>query len=166
MKEKIEAEIRLLCKDQYLICRHYLQTEKANNSLECRVFYYKIMADTFRYLLSIEQSKQKQDLLAVECDKRYKEAIKQADELEATNPLRLAAGLNYSIFLAEAKGDLEGAIWISKKTFDDCLDVYSGLDKNQHFPTTRVMVLLRNNIEIWSIDQNHQQKLNDLDKNN
>lgn len=59
MKEKIEAELRLLCKDQYLICKHYLKTETANSSLECRVFYFKIMADTFRYLHSIEQSKTK-----------------------------------------------------------------------------------------------------------
>ncbi len=107
VKQRIEDEIRNLCKDQYLICKHYLKTETASVSLECRVFYFKIMADTFRYLASIETDKQKLEKLADECSKRYRAAILEASELEATSPIRLAAGLNYSVFLAEIRFDFD-----------------------------------------------------------
>lgn len=101
MKVRIESEIRLLCKDQYLVCKHFMKTESANNSLECRVFYFKIMADTFRYLATIETNKTQLSKLSDECAKRYRAAIVEASELEATNPIRLSAGLNYAVFLAE-----------------------------------------------------------------
>lgn len=107
MKFRIVSEIRTLCKDQYLVCKHFIRTPAAAASLECRVFYYKIMADTFRYLASIETDNQKLTRLIDECSKRYKAAIVEASELEATNPIRLASGLNYAVFLAEIRNDFD-----------------------------------------------------------
>jgi hypothetical protein len=101
MKKRVVNEIRCLCRDQYLICKHFVKTDAARGSLEARVFYYMMMADTFRYLANIESNKPKLDKLVEECRKRYKAAINESSELEATNPIRLAAGLNYSCFLAE-----------------------------------------------------------------
>ena len=68
------------------------------------------MADTFRYLHTIETNKERQDALKEQSEKRYLASIQEASELEATNPLRLAASLNYSVFLAEVKFDFEKAI--------------------------------------------------------
>jgi hypothetical protein len=87
-----------------------MKTESATNSLECRVFYFKIMADTFRYLATIETNKTNLNKLIEECQKRYRAALTEASELEATNPIRLATGLNYSVFLAEIKFEFEEAI--------------------------------------------------------
>lgn len=164
MKSRIEDEIRSLCKDQYLISKHYLKTETASNSLECRVFYFKIMADTFRYLATIETDKGKLEKLAEECSKRYRAAIIEASELEATNPIRLASGLNYSVFLAEIRFDFDGAIQTAQRVFDESLSIYSGLEKDMHSTTTRIMVLIKNNIEVWTLEQKHLHKIRELEQ--
>ena len=90
------------------------------------------MADAFRYLASIEPNKDKLSKLTDESQKRYKAALIESSELEATNPIRLATGLNYSVFLAEIKFDFKEAIRISQKTFDESLQIYSGLEKDAH----------------------------------
>ena len=46
-KKRIEHEIRELCKDVYTEARYFLRLA---TSTESRVFYLKILADTFRYL--------------------------------------------------------------------------------------------------------------------
>ena len=46
-KEIIEDEIRVLCKEWYIEAKYFLKYAKTSES---RVFYMKILADTFRYL--------------------------------------------------------------------------------------------------------------------
>lgn len=47
VKKRVEQEIRELCKECYIETRYFL---RASVSAEARVFYLKILADTFRYL--------------------------------------------------------------------------------------------------------------------
>ena len=122
------------------------------------------MADTFRYLASIETDKHKLEKLSEECSKRYRAAILEASELEATNPIRLASGLNYSVFQAEIRCDFDGAIVTAQRTFDESLSIYSGLEKELHAKTTRIMVLIKNNIEVWTLEQQHLNKIRDLEQ--
>lgn len=163
-KKKIEEEIRQMCQLQYVIAKHFIKSEPAQSSLECRVFYYKTMADTFRYLHSIETNKEKQDRLLVEAEKRYLASLQEASELEATNTIRLASSLNYSVFLAEAKFDFEQAIKEAQRAFDDSLNIYQGLEKEKCEQVTRIMVLLKNNIEIFTLEKVHLDKIKEKEQ--
>ena len=71
------------------------------------------MADTFRYLATIETNKNKLNQLIEEASSKYRCAILDASELESTNPLRLALGLNFATFEAEIKLNLKKAIEIA-----------------------------------------------------
>jgi hypothetical protein len=94
---------------------------------------------------------------------RYKEAVDQSVDIEWTNPLRLAVYLNYTVYLAEVKLDFKEAIAQSKLALDECLMVYSSLEKDKHTETTRCMALLQNNIEIWKLDKAHIDRIHEVE---
>ena len=103
MKKRIEKEIRDLCRECYIETKYFLTTAL---STEARVFYLKIIADTFRYLAQIEQGHTLMRLIE-ETDRRYEQAKIEAQSLDAANPLRLALGLNYSSFKYEIEQNFE-----------------------------------------------------------
>jgi len=76
----------------------------------------------------------------------------------------LAAGLNYAVFLAEIKFDFDAAISMAQRVFNESLSIYSGLEKEAHGKTTRIMVLLKNNVEVWTLEQKHLFKIRELEQ--
>ena len=54
MKETIEDEIRDLCREWYIEAKYFL---KCAVTIESKIFYLKIKADTFRYLAQFETGK-------------------------------------------------------------------------------------------------------------
>ena len=99
MKKKIETEIRSLCKEAYIEIRFFLRNAV---SLESRIFYLMMLADTFRYLAQVE-SGQTLIKLIKETDGRFLKAMEEAIQLEHTHPLKLALALNYSAFKYEVE---------------------------------------------------------------
>ena len=97
MKETIEDEVRELCREWYIEAKYFLRQAF---SIVSRVFYQKIKADTFRYLAQFETGKNVLKVIG-ETEKRYLEAVKEAQSMETTHPLRLALMLNYAIFKYE-----------------------------------------------------------------
>ena len=71
--------------------------------------------------------------------------------------------MNYSVYLAEVKLDFKEAVNISKYAFDECLMVYSSLEKDKHTETTRCMALLQNNIEVWKLDKAHIDRIHEVE---
>lgn len=110
-KAKIENEVREICKQQYVIAKHFIEkSEIAQKAVDSRIFYLKTMADSFRYLVPFEQDQGKLAKLREQCELRYKEAVDESVDIEWTNPLRLAVYLNYTVYLAEVKLDFKEAI--------------------------------------------------------
>ena len=59
--------------------------------------------------------------------------------------------------------DFEKAIKAAKLTFDESLQIYSGLEREKHEPTTRIMHLIKSNIDVWNLELKHQQKIKEKD---
>ena len=74
MKEKIEEEVRALCKEWYIEAKYFL---RCASSAESRVFYLNIKADTLRYVAQFETGRAAIKAMG-ETEKRYKEAMKEA----------------------------------------------------------------------------------------
>lgn len=112
-KKRIEHEIRELCKDVYTEARYFLRMA---TSAESRVFYLKMLADTFRYLSQIETG---QVLIRIieETNKRYLKAMAEAEIMENTSPLKLALSLNYSTYKYEIEQNFEAAVEIANTAF-------------------------------------------------
>ena len=52
------------------------------------------------------------------------EAMKLAEELPSTNPIRLEIGSNYSVFQYEIEENPKEALDLAKKTFDEAIVNY------------------------------------------
>ena len=61
------------------------------------------------------------------------------------------------------KLDFKEAVNISKYAFDECLMVYSSLEKDKHTETTRCMAILQNNIEVWKLDKAHIDRIHEVE---
>ena len=112
----------------YLISKHFLSTPQSINSIESKVFYSKTIADSFRYLAYFEQSQIHLEKLRDEGEKRYKVALFESIELEATHPLKLATALNFSVFLYEIRFEVHEAIDIANKYLKESVVVFSTLE--------------------------------------
>ena len=63
-----------------------------------------------------------------ETDKRYQQAVAEAETLEATSPLRLVISLNYSTYKYEVEQNFEAAIDIAHTAFVEAVLLFQSLD--------------------------------------
>ena len=154
MKETIEDEVRELCREWYIEAKYFLRQAF---SIESKVFYMKIKADTFRYLAQFETGKNVLKVIG-ETEKRYLEAVKEAQSMETTHPLRLALMLNYATFKYEIEQNFTSAIEIAAEAFQESLAFFPGLEELEKDETLRIMILLEQNIDLWKLDEEHQRK--------
>ena len=154
MKETIEDEIRDLCREWYIEAKYFL---KCAVTIESKIFYLKIKADTFRYLAQFETGKKSQKAI-IDANFRYEEAVEEAKALEPTHPLKLGLHLNLAILKYEIEQDFTEAIKIAEKAFDDALLVLPSLEDTDQNETLRVMIILEHNIDLWKLDEEHQRK--------
>ena len=103
MKKRIEQEIKDLCKEAYVEIRYFLRAAVSN---EARVFYLKMLGDTFRYLSQVTTGSSLIKIMK-ETDERYLKAMAEAEALEHTNPLKLILCLNYSCFKYEIEQNFD-----------------------------------------------------------
>lgn len=78
--------------------------------------------------------------------------------------MRLATSLNYACFLYEILDDVEAAISVLKRGHDDALKSYNAVENANADATTRVMVLMSNNIEVWMLEARHVRALQDREQ--
>lgn len=116
------------------------------------IFYKKMSADYYRYLQETygkdEAGYKKQ------CDEAYEAAWQAAKSLEPTNPVRLGLALNYAVCKFEILGQKEKACELAKQSFDDAIEKLDSLSDHQYKDSTLIMQLLRDNLTIWSTDNN------------
>ncbi|KAF0993047.1 hypothetical protein HZS_7247, partial [Henneguya salminicola] len=114
---------------------------------EDQVFYYKMMADYYRYIAEVEKQRPNYDPVAKSA-KLYEEAMGIAmAHLVPTNQLRLGLAVNYSVFCFDIVLNHEKACKISNDTFDDAITNIESLTDESYNDIAHVLQQLRDNIE-------------------
>lgn len=122
------------------------------NQVETLVFYLKMCGDYHRYLaefLCDDEEKRKSESQAAESN--YKNALKCAEAaLQATHPTRLGLSLNMSVCYYEILNNASRACDLAKSAFDNAIQKLDSLSDATYKDSTLIMQLLRDNLQIWS----------------
>eukprot|EP00301_Raphidiophrys_heterophryoidea_P016333 c25898_g1_i1.p1 GENE.c25898_g1_i1~~c25898_g1_i1.p1 ORF type:complete len:261 (-),score=75.31 c25898_g1_i1:250-999(-) len=153
-REKIEKELTEICGDILQVlegsCIPNAKTD------ESKVFFHKMEADYFRYLCEFQTGGVREGS-ANKALAAYDAAQKVSTEsLPPTNPIRLGLALNFSVFYYEIMGNPGKACTIAKTAFDDAIAELDMLSEESYKDSTLIMQLLRDNLTLWTSDQDHQ----------
>jgi len=151
-KAKVEEELNTICQDILNLLENSL-IPKSETSAEAKVFYLKMKADYYRYLAEFAAGAVKQEH-ANAAQEAYKFATDKAGELAPTHPIRLGLALNYSVFLYEVQSKSQEACELAKQSFDDAIAELDTLDEESYKDSTLIMQLLRDNLTLWTSDDN------------
>jgi 14-3-3 protein beta/theta/zeta len=149
-REKIEGELRVICKDVLnLIDKHLIA--KASNP-ESKVFYLKMKGDYYRYLAEVATVADKSTVVS-ESEKAYQAALDIAKtEMHPTHPIRLGLALNFSVFFYEIMNASDKACQLAKQAFDEAIAELDTLNEDSYKDSTLIMQLLRDNLTLWTAD--------------
>jgi len=159
---KIETELKNVCNEVLELLEKYLvkgALEKLtpggeNDLAESAVFYLKMKGDYYRYLAEVASKEDKSGVVEKAND-AYNHAVQVSDQnLKPTNPIRLGLALNYSVFHYEIKGDPTQACELAKRAFDNAIAELDSLPEDSYKDSTLIMQLLRDNLTLWTSDQN------------
>jgi len=153
-KEKVEKELETICQDILNLLDQHL-IPKAESVAEAKVFYLKMKADYYRYLAEFANGEIKTGHAKNAADS-YKLATDSANELAPTHPIRLGLALNYSVFLYEVQAEGQKACTLAKQAFDDAIAELDTLDEESYKDSTLIMQLLRDNLTLWTSDDNQE----------
>ena len=152
-KKDVEGDLQTKCKRVIEII------EKAGvpgaPDSESKAFYYKMMADYYRYIAENAQG----DALAeatTGATENYGKASEVAMELEAHNPIRLGLALNFSVFHFEVKNDQAKACELAKSALEQVGATIEKVSGEQKKDAESIVDLLRDNLELWTQDEQQQ----------
>jgi len=158
-REKIEVELREVCRDvldlldKYLVGKALDSAKESAGAAEAAVFFLKMKGDYFRYLAEVASKDEKEGVIE-NANEAYKEAYKiSEEELKPTNPIRLGLALNYSVFHYEIRTEPTEACTLAKKAFDNAIAELDSLPEDSYKDSTLIMQLLRDNLTLWTADQ-------------
>jgi 14-3-3 protein epsilon len=153
-KTKVETELNNICQDILSL----LQDTLIRDSLpaEPKVFYWKMKADYYRYLAEFASGEVRKDH-AEEAEKAYKVASTESQSIAPTHPIRLGLALNYSVFLYEVMEIQSKACTLAKEAFDNAIAELDTLDEESYKDSTLIMQLLRDNLTLWTSDDQEGQ---------
>ena len=124
MKEKIERELMMICKEVLNLIDVYLL--KAASNQEDTVFFLKMRADYNRYIAEISTGDTR-DQATNEAEEGYIQARNESDKLSSTHPIRLAVKLNFAVFECEVKNNHTSAISIARNAFESAVQDLASL---------------------------------------
>jgi 14-3-3 protein epsilon len=160
-RTKVEKELKDICDDILnLLSNHLIPTAKAGDNHESQVFYYKMKGDYHRYLAESTSGDIRNEA-AKSALEAYKEASEIAVQLPPTNPIRLGLALNFSVFYYEIMNSPDSAIQLAKNAFDDAIEKLESLPDESYKDSTLIMQLLRDNITLWTSNDNEEDKKDD-----
>lgn len=154
--KRIEKELREICENAVNLLDSHLIPSCTTG--ESKVFYYKMKGDYYRYIAEFAAESEKKSV-SNEAHKAYQEAtvIAQAD-LAVTHPIRLGLALNYSVFYYEVLQNPEEACRMAKQAFEEAICDLDNVDDHIYRDSTVIMQLLRDNLQLWTNDQNQGQE--------
>jgi len=149
----IEKELEAVCREIISLVGKLLEISDKDESVEGRIFFLKMCGDYYRYLSEFKQEKEPQESAA----KNYKDAYELAKEsLPETHPTRLGLVLNYSVCCYEILGKKEDACQLAKEAFDNAIEKLDTLNDSSYKDSTLIMQLLRDNLTLWTSDENQE----------
>ena len=142
-------------------------------SPEPQIFYRKLVGDFYRYLAevsvpgaavlpyastvaaTIPAGQSASTVIPLGYEKKsldaYQVAMRLANtHLEPTHPTRLGLCLNISVHLYEVLKDKKQACDLARSAFDQAISKLDDLDESSYKDTTLIMQLLRDNITLWT----------------
>lgn len=167
-RQKIEAELKEVCQDVLSLLDSHL-INPAINSIkdkskedieeevaEVPVFYLKMKGDYYRYLSEVAADEERLNVIS-NADQAYEKAYMYSTaNLAATNPIQLGLALNFSVFHYEIQQSPNKACEMAKKAFDDAIAELDKLPEDKYKDSTLIMQLLRDNLTLWTADQNEE----------
>lgn len=158
-RKTIEGELDEVCRevldllDNHLVKKAVTQAGDSDASAESAVFYLKMKGDYFRYLAEVAMNENK-DTVIENANTAYNEAFNiSKDNLKSTNPIRLGLALNYSVFHYEIRQQPSEACTLAKSAFDQAIAELDSLPEDSYKDSTLIMQLLRDNLTLWTADQ-------------
>merc|ERR1712066_596471 len=148
---KVEGELQKIC-DTILGLLDSNLISKASTG-ESKVFYQKMKADYYRYIaeFTAEDAKTK---ASENARVAYEEASKVAEkDLPVTHPIRLGLALNYSVFQYEVLAKPDEACKMARTAFEDAIAELDNVAEDSYKDSTLIMQLLRDNLTLWTSDQ-------------
>ncbi|XP_066538436.1 tyrosine 3-monooxygenase/tryptophan 5-monooxygenase activation protein, beta polypeptide like [Hoplias malabaricus] len=149
-REKIEKELKDICNDVLALLDKYL-IPKATPA-ESKVFYLKMKGDYFRYLAEVALEDEKKNIIS-SSEEAYKDAFEiSKTDMQPTHPIRLGLALNFSVFFYEILNSPEQACKLAKTAFDEAIAELDTLNEESYKDSTLIMQLLRDNLTLWTSD--------------
>lgn len=149
-REKVESELREICKDVLELLDKYL-IAKASNA-ESKVFYLKMKGDYYRYLAEVAVGDSRTSVVD-DSQQAYQGAYDiSKSKMQPTHPIRLGLALNFSVFYYEILNSPEKACQLAKTAFDDAIAELDTLNEDSYKDSTLIMQLLRDNLTLWTSD--------------
>ncbi|XP_072531773.1 14-3-3 protein zeta/delta [Salminus brasiliensis] len=159
-REKIELELQSICKDVLHLLDKFLI--RSTSPAESQVFYLKMKGDYYRYLAEVATGDEKSNIIYKSQD-AYQAAFDiSKDNMQPTHPIRLGLALNFSVFYYEILNSPEQACELAKKAFDDAIAELDQLTEDSYKDSTLIMQLLRDNLTLWTSD--NQQDTEDTEE--
>lgn len=147
-RQQVEKELQNICDDVLSIIDKHLLKDVADD--EAKVFYLKMKGDYHRYGAEFATDKTRSDASLT----AYEEALKHAQSLPATQPIRLGLALNFSVFYYEILGQTDKACELAKSAFDEAMEKLDEVKDTDHYKdSTLIMQLLRDNLTLWQANE-------------
>jgi hypothetical protein len=167
-RTKIEEEISKVCHEVLDLLDNYLvgyaieavkgksKEETDEEEAELPVFYLKMKGDYYRYLAEVTANDGRDEVVNHANDAYHEAYNCSSENLPATNPIRLGLALNYSVFHYEIRQNPPEACKMAKSAFDDAIAELDKLSEDKYKDSTLIMQLLRDNLTLWTSDQNEE----------
>jgi len=146
---------------------------KMEEKVESKVFYLKMQGDYYRYLAEVAHDDNDREDVITRSEQAYQAAFNttqygielKGDSVEVatseggkggmkpTHPIRLGLALNFSVFYYEIKNSHDKACQLAKMAFDDAIAELDNLQEDSYKDSTLIMQLLRDNLTLWTSDQ-------------
>ena len=117
-----------------------------------------------RYLAEVYRDTQQKEAIN-KAEEAYGMASEVAQGLKTTHPIRLGLALNYSVFYYEIIENRDKACRLAKNAFDDAIADLDSLPPDTYKDSTLIMQLLRDNLTLWSSEDQEEEAAQDDDAN-
>jgi hypothetical protein len=149
-RETIEQEIIVICNQVVEVTEKTLLPQTTSD--EGRVFLIKTLGDYYRYLGEVQVGAAREATVKKSEDAYVRAMTLAMAEMTPTHPIRLGLALNFSVFYYEMANSPDRACQLAKQAFDDAIAELDTLTEDSYKDSTLVMQLLRDNLTLWTMD--------------